>query len=100
LLDEPLGALAPLIRFDLQEDLRSIFSDVEKTVVFVTHDLTEAARLADEVVLLDGGLVVQRGPFSDLIYKPATEFVRRFVQAQRLRFDADETHEEKRLRNA
>jgi osmoprotectant transport system ATP-binding protein len=90
LLDEPLGALDPLIRFDLQEDLRAIFADNAKTVIFVTHDLTEAAHFADEVILLENGQVAQRGPFSDLIYKPASEFVRRFVQAQRLSFEREE----------
>lgn len=88
LLDEPLGALDPLIRFDLQEDLATIFSDADKTVVLVTHDLTEAAHFADEVILLEAGMIAQRGPFSDLIYKPASDFVRRFVQAQRLTLDA------------
>ena len=87
LLDEPLGALDPLIRFDLQEDLRKIFSNADKTVVFVTHDLTEAAHFADEVILLEAGSVAQRGPFTDLIYNPASDFVRRFVQAQRLTLD-------------
>jgi osmoprotectant transport system ATP-binding protein len=87
LLDEPLGALDPLIRYDLQEDLSNIFADAEKTVVFVTHDLTEAAHFADEVVLLENGTIAQRGPFSDLLYKPASEFVSRFVRAQRLTFD-------------
>jgi osmoprotectant transport system ATP-binding protein len=88
LLDEPLGALDPLVRFDLQEDLRTIFSDADKTVVFVTHDLTEAAHFADEVILFEAGLVAQRGAFTDLINKPASDFVRRFVQAQRLTLDA------------
>ncbi len=86
LLDEPLGALDPLIRYDLQEDLSRIFADAEKTVVFVTHDLTEAAYFADDVILLENGLVAQRGQFSDLVYKPASEFVTRFVRAQRLSF--------------
>lgn len=100
LLDEPLGALDPLIRFDLQEDLRAIFSDVEKTVVFVTHDLTEAAHFADEVVLMNGGRVVQRGPFADLLYKPADDFVKRFVRAQRLDFDDTTKRKGRKTSNA
>ncbi len=83
LLDEPLGALDPLIRADLQADLRGIFRTLEKTVVLVTHDLAEAAYFADEIVLLQGGRVVQRGPFADLLERPADPFVSRFVNASR-----------------
>jgi osmoprotectant transport system ATP-binding protein len=82
-LDEPLGALDPLIRSDLQEDLRRIFRALGKTVVLVTHDLGEARYFADRVVLLHEGRVVQEGAFEDLIERPAEEFVTRFVQAQR-----------------
>ena len=83
LLDEPLGALDPLIRSDLQEDLRRIFRTLGKTVVLVTHDLEEARYFADRVVLLHEGRVVQEGGFEDLVERPAEEFVRRFVRAQR-----------------
>jgi osmoprotectant transport system ATP-binding protein len=83
-LDEPLGALDPLIRSDLQEDLRRIFRTLGKTVVLVTHDLSEARYFADRVVLLHGGNVVQEGVFDDLIQRPSDPFVTRFVQAQRL----------------
>src|SRR6185436_10449788 len=58
LLDEPLGALDPVIRSRLQDDLRRIFRDLKKTVLLVTHDLGEAAYLGDEIALLrDGALV-------------------------------------------
>ncbi len=83
LLDEPMGALDPLIRADLQADLKIIFSNLGKTVVLVTHDLAEAAFLAHEIVLMREGRVVQRGSFDDLIHSPADPFVTRFVQAQR-----------------
>jgi osmoprotectant transport system ATP-binding protein len=83
LLDEPLGALDPLIRSDLQADLRRIFRTLGKTVVLVTHDLGEAAFLGDEIVLLQEGRIVQRGPFADLTGRPADPFVTRFVNAQR-----------------
>lgn len=82
-LDEPMGALDPLIRFDLQNDLREIFRSLEKTVVMVTHDMGEAGYLADEVVLLGAGKVVQRGPFSELVHNPVDQFAERFVSAQR-----------------
>jgi osmoprotectant transport system ATP-binding protein len=83
LLDEPLGALDPITRSQLQADLRSIFRQLNKTVVLVTHDLAEAAYFADDVVLLAAGRVEQRGPMHELIRKPATPFVTEFVRAQR-----------------
>jgi osmoprotectant transport system ATP-binding protein len=83
LFDEPLGALDPLVRAELQTDLRDIFRKVGKTVVLVTHDLAEAAFFADEVVLLRDGRVVQRGKPADLAREPAEPFVTQFIQAQR-----------------
>ena len=83
LLDEPLGALDPLVRVELQRDLRDIARRLEKTVVIVTHDLAEAVYFADRIVLLKDGLIVQDGPPADLWHRPADEFVTRFVQAQR-----------------
>ncbi len=83
LLDEPLGALDPITRFDLQEDLRPIFARLRKTVVLVTHDLGEAAFFADEIALLRDGAILQRGSARDLIERPADPFVTRFVRAQR-----------------
>ena len=83
LLDEPLGALDPLVRADLQGELRDIFRRLGKTVVLVTHDLGEATYFADRVVLLRDGRIVQEGSPGDLWHRPADEFVTRFVQAQR-----------------
>jgi osmoprotectant transport system ATP-binding protein len=83
LLDEPLGALDPMIRADLQADLREIFRELGKTVVMVTHDIAEAAYFADRVVLLRHGRVVQQGSLVDLVEAPAEEFVAEFVRAQR-----------------
>ena len=83
LLDEPLGALDPLVRADLQEDLVRIFAGLRKSVVIVTHDLTEAALFAEVVVLLRDGGIVQRGALGDLVERPADPFVTRFVNAQR-----------------
>ena len=83
LLDEPLGDLDPMIRAELQEDLRTIFRDLGKTVVLVTHDLAEAGFLADRITLLRAGQIVQQGTFEQLIEDPADDFAARFVQAQR-----------------
>jgi osmoprotectant transport system ATP-binding protein len=83
LLDEPLGALDPLIRSDLQSDLRDIFRRLGKTVVMVTHDLGEAGFLGDNLVLLREGRIEQQAPFDALVRQPATPFVRQFITAQR-----------------
>jgi osmoprotectant transport system ATP-binding protein len=91
LLDEPLGALDPLTRASLQEDLRRVFDDLGKTVVLVTHDLAEAAFLSHRLVLLREGAVVQAGSLDDLARRPADPFVARFVHAHRaLRLPAQE----------
>ncbi|MEK6259285.1 MAG: ATP-binding cassette domain-containing protein [Planctomycetota bacterium] len=84
LLDEPMGALDPLVRYDLQNDLREIFRSLQKTVVLVTHDMGEAGFFGDEVLLLGSGRIVQRGTLDELLHAPADEFVTRFIQAQRL----------------
>lgn len=83
LLDEPLGALDPLVRAELQYELRDIFRRLNKTVVLVTHDLGEAAFFADQIVLLRDGRVIQEGSPRDLWHRPADPYVTRFVQAQR-----------------
>ncbi|MFW6088454.1 MAG: ATP-binding cassette domain-containing protein [Gemmatimonadota bacterium] len=83
LLDEPLGALDPMIRAELQDDLRVLFRTLERTVVMVTHDLAEAAHFADRIVLMRAGRIVQTGTIEDLTRRPADEFVERFVSAQR-----------------
>ncbi len=82
LIDEPLGALDPLIRFDLQNELGSIFRRLEKTVVLVTHDLNEADFLADELILLRDGKIEQRGDLASLRREPASDFVALFLRAQ------------------
>lgn len=83
LLDEPLGALDPLTRALLQQDLRELFAELGKTVVLVTHDLAEASFVAHRLVLLRGGAVVQVGTVDDLVRRPADPFVTRFVRAHR-----------------
>jgi osmoprotectant transport system ATP-binding protein len=84
LLDEPMGALDPMVRYDLQKDLKDIFRRLNKVVVMVTHDMGEAGFFGDEVLLLGDGRVVQKGTIDDLIRAPADDFVRRFISAQRL----------------
>ncbi len=83
LLDEPLGALDPLIRSDLQNDLKQIFYRLGKSVVLVTHDIGEAGFLSDFVVLLSAGRIIQRGTIQEFVDTPADPFVTRFINAQR-----------------
>jgi osmoprotectant transport system ATP-binding protein len=83
LLDEPLGALDPVVRAELQEDLAAIFRASRRTVVIVTHDLAEAAFFSRDLVLLRAGHIVQRGPLSELRARPAEPFVTSFLHAFR-----------------
>lgn len=83
LLDEPLGALDPIVRSELQGDLRDIFRSLKKTVVMVTHDMGEAGFFGDAIVLMRDGAIVQQGTLTQLVNNPADEFVERFIQAQR-----------------
>jgi len=83
LLDEPLGALDPLVRAALQKDLKEIFQRLNQTAILVTHDLAEAAYLGNEIVLMSEGRIVQKGSLRDLQEHPATAFVSDFINAQR-----------------
>ena len=82
LLDEPLGALDPLIRAGLQRDLKKVFARTKSTVLLVTHDLVEAGWFADRVFLMQSGRIVQQGTLADIVQRPATEFVEKFVSSQ------------------
>ena len=83
LLDEPLAALDPMIRADLQRDLRAAFEGLRKTVLFVTHDVSEAAFVGDEIAVMRAGRVLQRGSLRDLSERPADPFITAFLGAQR-----------------
>lgn len=83
LLDEPLGALDPMIRYELQQELKAIFQQLRKTVVMVTHDMAEAGFFGDTLVLMRSGHIVQQGDLKNLIDTPAEPFVEQFINAQR-----------------
>jgi osmoprotectant transport system ATP-binding protein len=83
LLDEPLGALDPIVRHDLQQELSVLFAQLQKTVLLVTHDLNEAQLLAKHLVLMDQGAVVQDGVMADFMNNPSTPYVTRFISAWR-----------------
>ena len=83
LLDEPLGALDPITRNELQYELREIFRRLKKTVIMVTHDMGEAQYFGDRIVLMRAGSVVQSGSFDDLALRPVEPYVVDFIRAQR-----------------
>ena len=84
LMDEPFGAVDPLVRRDLQDELLRIQSTLAKTIVFVTHDVEEAFRLGDQIILLrQGGQIAQRGMGPELLGHPADEFVAGFLGLNR-----------------
>lgn len=83
LLDEPLGALDPIVRHALQDEMRALFAQLGKTVVLVTHDVAEAGYFGDTLVLLRQGRVVQQGSARALLDAPAEPFVGEFLSAQR-----------------
>ncbi len=80
LLDEPFSGLDPLIRREMQEELLRLQEELRKTMVFVTHDLSEAVRLGDRMAVMKSGEFVQEGTPQEIIMNPADEYVQRFVQ--------------------
>jgi osmoprotectant transport system ATP-binding protein len=83
LLDEPLGALDPIVRHDLQRELRALIRALGKAVLFVTHDVAEAGYVADDLIVMRDGAFVQRGSLRKLLDSPADDSVPRFLQSQR-----------------
>ncbi|AGA27302.1 ATP-binding cassette domain-containing protein [Singulisphaera acidiphila] len=80
LMDEPFGALDPITRRELQDEFRRLCVQLQKAVVFVTHDIREACRVADRLAIIDHGKLMQLGTPSDLIERPANDFVRDFFR--------------------
>ena len=84
LMDEPFGAVDPIVRDDLQQELLRLQKDLDKTVVFVTHDIDEAFLLGDQVVILEkGAKIAQIGSPSEILENPASEFVAKFIGIDR-----------------
>jgi osmoprotectant transport system ATP-binding protein len=83
LMDEPFGAVDPITRKQLQRELRRIQAAVQKTIVFVTHDISEAFLLGDRIVLMAEGKIVQNSTPADLLRQPATGFVTSFIGEDR-----------------
>lgn len=82
LLDEPFGALDPVTRNDIQQEFLRLQQSEPRTIVLVTHDLREALRLAQRLIVLEHGRIAQHGPGEEIVGAPANEFVRNFFQAQ------------------
>jgi osmoprotectant transport system ATP-binding protein len=84
LMDEPFGAVDPIVREHLQNELLRLQEDLAKTILFVTHDIDEAIKMGDLVaVMQQGGILAQFGPPHEILASPASEFVARFVGADR-----------------
>jgi len=84
LMDEPFGAVDPIVRAELQQELIRLQSEIGKTIVFVTHDIDEAFLLGDQVVILEvGAQIAQVGTPSEIIEDPASDFVSSFIGADR-----------------
>lgn len=83
LMDEPFSALDPISRIQLQKELINLNERVKKTIVFVTHDIDEALKIADQIVLLKDGQIIQTGSPAELLDKPANDFVREFLGVER-----------------
>ncbi|APH05091.1 quaternary amine ABC transporter ATP-binding protein [Bacillus weihaiensis] len=80
LMDEAFSALDPLIRKDMQDELLELQSTMEKTIIFITHDLDEALRIGDRIALMKDGNIVQIGSPEDILMNPSNEYVERFVE--------------------
>ncbi|MCK4390497.1 MAG: betaine/proline/choline family ABC transporter ATP-binding protein [Desulfobacterales bacterium] len=83
LMDEPFGAIDPITRVDLQNEFLKIQQELQKTIIFVTHDIYEAIKMGDKIALMKEGRIVQYAPPADLLYRPRDEFVAGFVGADR-----------------
>jgi len=84
LMDEPFGALDPITRDALQEEFKNLQRTLDKTIVFVTHDMDEAIKLADRIVILKGGEIVQVGTPDEILRNPANAFVEEFIGKDRM----------------
>ncbi|WP_077328575.1 betaine/proline/choline family ABC transporter ATP-binding protein [Virgibacillus siamensis] len=84
LMDEPFGALDPITRDSLQEEFKKLQQSLGKTIVFVTHDMDEALKLADRIVIMRDGEIVQVGAPDEILRQPANEFVEQFIGKDRL----------------
>jgi osmoprotectant transport system ATP-binding protein len=88
LMDEPFGALDPITRASVRKDFKELDELRSKTIVLVTHDVQEAFELADRIFLMDQGKVIQSGTPEELLFSPAGDYVRNFLEDQRFQLEA------------
>jgi len=88
LMDEAFSALDPLIRTEMQDQLLQLQSSLNKTIVFITHDLDEALRIGSQIAILRGGRLVQVGTPPEILTRPADDYVRRFVEKRAANLEA------------
>ncbi|GAK04439.1 osmotically activated L-carnitine/choline ABC transporter, ATP-binding protein OpuCA [Geomicrobium sp. JCM 19037] len=100
LMDEPFGALDPITRDGLQEEFKKLQKEVDKTIVFVTHDMDEAIKLADKIVIMNAGEIVQVGSPDEILTNPANEFVEDFIGKNRLLQSRPDVTTVKQIMNA
>ncbi|WP_291634676.1 betaine/proline/choline family ABC transporter ATP-binding protein [Clostridium sp.] len=84
LMDEPFSALDPITREQLQDELIRLQREINKTIIFVTHDMDEAIKIADQIILMKDGRIVQKGSPSEILANPANDFVEEFIGVERL----------------
>ncbi|MCH2215695.1 MAG: ABC transporter ATP-binding protein [Flavobacteriales bacterium] len=80
LYDEPFSALDPITRSELQDEVIRLKTELGKTSVFVTHDIREAFKLGDEIMIINGGKIEQQGSKEEILSNPKTDFVKRFIE--------------------
>jgi glycine betaine/proline transport system ATP-binding protein len=80
LMDEAFSALDPLIRKDMQQELRELQEKLKKTIIFITHDLNEALKIGDRIALMKDGMIVQIGTPEEIMMNPADEYVEKFIE--------------------
>ncbi|WP_042423480.1 betaine/proline/choline family ABC transporter ATP-binding protein [Geomicrobium sp. JCM 19039] len=100
LMDEPFGALDPITRDGLQEEFKKLQKEVDKTIVFVTHDMDEAIKLADKIVIMNAGEIVQVGSPDEILMNPANDFVEDFIGKDRLLQSRPDVTTVKQIMNA
>ena len=80
IMDEPFSGLDPLIRREMQDELVMLQSELQKTIIFITHDLDEALKLGDRIAIMRDGVIVQEGTPEEIVTRPANDYVSEFVQ--------------------
>jgi osmoprotectant transport system ATP-binding protein len=91
LMDEPFGALDPITREDLQTELKKLHRTLKKTFVFVTHDMSEAIKMADVIVFMNKGKIVQTAPPEEILRRPTNDFVKNFIGMHTASHESDMT---------